>query len=105
MKIVKNPIKNISKKIKEKRSASLKINRWQKKQSYNFNTYRENKDIKVEIEKRYNILTFIVIAVLLILVTSLFTIQVIGKEKYQKELKNLTKKNNIWPVSPKRQDL
>ena len=89
---MKNPIKNISKKIKEKRSASLKINRWQKKQSYNFNTYRENKDIKVEIEKRYNILTFIVIAVLLILVTSLFTIQVIGKEKYQKELKNLTKK-------------
>ena len=78
--------------IKQKRRSSLKINRWQKKQSYNFNTYRENKDIKVEIEKRYNILTFIVILILLILVTGLFMVQVAGKEKYQKKLKDLTKK-------------
>lgn len=76
----------------EKKKSSLRIHRWQKKQSYNFNTYRENKDIKVEIEKRYNILTFIVVLVLLILVSGLYMVQVVGKEKYQKELKNLTKK-------------
>ena len=76
----------------EKKKSSLKIHRWQKRQSYNFNTYRENKDIKVEIEKRYNILTFIVVLVLLVLVSGLYMVQVVGKEKYQKELKNLTKK-------------
>ncbi len=85
-------MKKFIEKIKQKRRSSLKINRWQKKQSYNFNTYRENKDIKVEIEKRYNILTFIVILILLILVTGLFMVQVAGKEKYQKKLKDLTKK-------------
>ena len=77
--------------IKDKRKSSLKISKRQKKQSYNFNTYKENKDIKIEIEKRYNILTFIIILALLILVTSLFVIQVVGKEKYSTELENLTK--------------
>ncbi len=85
-------MKNFFNKMMEKKKSSLRIHRWQKKQSYNFNTYRENKDIKVEIEKRYNILTFIVVLVLLILVSGLYMVQVVGKEKYQKELKNLTKK-------------
>ncbi len=74
-----------------KRKKYLKISKRKSKQNYNFNSYKENKDIKIEIEKRYNILTFIIILALLILVTSLFLVQVAGKEKYSKELENLTK--------------
>ena len=84
---IKDKIKNK----KLKRKSSLKISRKQRKPSYNFNTYKENKDIKIEIEKRYNILTFIIVLALLILVTSLFVVQVVGKEKYSNELENLTK--------------
>lgn len=78
-------------KIRQKRKNSLKISKRQRKQSYNFNTYKENKDVKIEIEKRYNILTFIIILVLLILVISLFVVQVVNKEKYASELEDLTK--------------
>ena len=74
-----------------KRKKYLKISKRKSKQNYNFNSYKENKNIKIEIEKRYNILTFIIILALLILVTSLFLVQVAGKEKYSKELENLTK--------------
>lgn len=77
--------------IKNKRKTSLKISKKQRKPSYNLGTYKENKDIKVEIEKRYNILNVIIILALLILVISLFVVQVVGKEKYQAELENLTK--------------
>ena len=84
-------IKDKIKTKKLKRKSSLKISRKQRKPSYNFNTYKENKDIKIEIEKRYNILTFIIVLALLILVTSLFVVQVVGKEKYSNELENLTK--------------
>lgn len=79
------------KKFKNKRNSSLKISKRQRKPNYNFNSYKENKDIKIEIEKRYNILTFIIILALLILVTSLFLVQVAGEEKYSTELENLTK--------------
>ena len=85
-----NPIKKL-KKLNDKRKSSLRISKKQSKQTYNFNTYKVNKDIKVEIEKRYNILNVIIILALLILVTSLFVVQVVGKEKYQTELENLTK--------------
>ena len=78
-------------KIKNKRNSSLKISKRQRKPNYNFNSYKENKDIKIEIEKRYNILTFIIILALLILVTSLFLVQVAGEEKYSAQLENLTK--------------
>ncbi len=84
-------MKNILKKIKLKRKPYLKISKRQSKQSYNFNTYKENKDIKIEIEKRYNILTFIIVLALLILVISLFVVQVAGQEKYSQKLENLTK--------------
>lgn len=80
-------IKNFHK----KRKSSLKISKKQSKQTYNFNTYKENKDIKIEIEKRYNILNVIIILALLILVIGLFVVQVVGKEKYSTELENLTK--------------
>ena len=79
------------KKFKNKRNSSLKISKRQRKPNYNFNSYKENKDIKIEIEKRYNILTFIIILALLILVTSLFLVQVAGEEKYSTKLENLTK--------------
>ena len=78
--------------LKEKRKTSLKISKKQRKQTYNFNTYKENKDVKIEIEKRYNILTFIIILALLILVVGLFVVQIVNKDKYQSELENLTKK-------------
>ena len=84
-------IKEKIKKLKGKRKTSLKISKKQSKQTYNFNTYKENKDIKIEIEKRYNILNFIIILALLVLVISLFVVQVVGKEKYETELENLTK--------------
>ena len=89
-KIKVNPIKSLQK-LNDKRKSSLRISKKQSKQTYNFNTYKVNKDIKVEIEKRYNILNVIIILALLILVTSLFVVQVVGKEKYQTELENLTK--------------
>ena len=87
-------------KIKAKKN-TLKISKKQKKPNYNFNTYKENKDIKEEIEKRYNILTFIIVLALLILVTSLFLVQVIGKEKYENTLKNLTKKIIYGETAPR----
>jgi len=79
-------------KIKKKKSkSSHKINK-NKRQSFNYNIYREQKDIRNEIEKRYNILTFIIILFLLILMIDLFLIQIINKDKYTASLKNLTKK-------------
>ena len=68
---------------------------------YNLNDYKENKDIKVEIEKRYNILTFIIILFLLILVIGLFFVQVVNHEKYEKSLKKLTKKIVYGPSAPR----
>ena len=79
----------------------MKISKRQSKQTYNFNTYRENKDIKIEIEKRYNILNFIIILALLILVVSLFVVQVVGKEKYSTELENLTKTITYGESAPR----
>ena len=84
--------KKKKRKIKPKRKTTLKINTKAKKQGYNFSLYKQNKDIKTEIEKRYNILTFIIILALLILTISLFFIQIIEKENYTKQLKTLTKK-------------
>lgn len=75
---------------KKKNKPSLKINKKNNRQS--FNIYREQKDIRNEIEKRYNILTFIIILFLLVLLIGLFLIQIIHKDKYTASLKNLTKK-------------
>ena len=86
---MKYNLKNKFKDFQNKRS--LKISKRQSKQTYNFTNYKENKDVKIEIEKRYNILNVIVILALLILVVGLFLIQVVGKEKYSLKLENLTK--------------
>ena len=80
MKLI-DKIVSFFKDIKTKRQNSLKISKRQSKLSYNnLNTYRNFKDVKVEIEKRYNILTFIVILILFVLVIFLFFIQIVGKE-------------------------
>ena len=65
------------------------------------NTYKENKDIKTEIEKRYNILTFFIIIFLLTLIVGLFFVQVVNHEKYKKNLKKLTKKIVYGPSAPR----
>lgn len=76
-----------------KKSKPVYKKRKRKKQSYNnYTVYKENKDVKGEIEKRYNILTFLIIAMLFILLIALFIIQVIHTDKYKEELKTLTKK-------------
>ena len=53
--------KKKKKKRKVKRKKTLKINTTKQNQNYNFSLYKQTKDIKLEIEKRYNILTFIII--------------------------------------------
>lgn len=94
----KNPKLKIKKaklsyKTKHPKKYKPKQKKYKKKQTHNnYSIYKENKDIKGEIEKRYNILTFFVIVLLLILLITLFFIQVIHKEKYKNELKTLTKK-------------
>ena len=96
---VKNIKAKLSYKTKHKKKAKTK--RKVSAPRYNANTYKENKDIKQEIEKRYNILTFITILFLLILVVGLFIVQVVNHEKYEKSLKKLTKKIVYGPSAPR----
>ena len=101
MKLI-NKISSFFENIKEKRQNSLKISKKQSKLSYNnLNTYRNFKDVKVEIEKRYNILTFIVILILFVLVIFLFFIQIVGKEKYETELETLTQTTVDGETAPR----
>lgn len=57
-----------------------------------FGVYKVNKDIRVEIEKRYNILTAVVMIFILILIFGLFVVQVVKREHYALEMDSLTKK-------------
>ena len=84
-----------------KRKNKLRISKRQRKPSYNFSTYKQDKDVRMEIEKRYNILTFIVIIALIVLVIALFFVQVRGKEKYTNELTKLTQKTTYGPSAPR----
>ena len=52
--------------------------------------YKQDKDIKKEIEKRYNILTGIVMILVIILISGLFVVQVVKKEYYTSEVEKLT---------------
>ncbi|MBR2840976.1 MAG: penicillin-binding protein 2 [Bacilli bacterium] len=85
----------------KKRIPKKKYKRKKQTHNTNYSIYKESKDIKGEIEKRYNILTFFIILLLLILLIALFTIQIIHKEKYKKELKTLTKKIVYGPSAPR----
>lgn len=96
---VKNKKAKLSYKTKHKKKR--KIKRKPSTPRYNLNNYKENKDIKVEIEKRYNILTVIIILFLLILVVGLFFVQVVNHEKYENSLKKLTKKIVYGPSAPR----
>ncbi len=98
---MKKIIDELKNKLKKDKKTYLKVSKRQKKLNYNFNTYGQYKDIKQEIEKRYNILTFIVIFTLLILVISLFFVQIVNKDKYKKDLENLTKKIVYGPSAPR----
>ncbi len=86
---------------KTKHQKKRKIKRKPSTPRYNLNSYKENKDIKLEIEKRYNILTVLVIILLLVLVIGLFFVQVVNHEKYEKSLKKLTKKIVYGPSAPR----
>ena len=85
----------------KKRMQKKKYKRKKQTHNTNYSTYKESKDIRREIEKRYNILTFFIILLLLILLIALFTIQIIHTEKYKKELKTLTKKIVYGPSAPR----
>ncbi len=56
-----------------------------------FSGYKINKDIRIEIEKRYNILTAVVMIFILILIIGLFFVQVVQNEHYESEMESLTK--------------
>ncbi|MBR3230355.1 MAG: penicillin-binding protein 2 [Bacilli bacterium] len=96
---VKNKKSKLS--YKTKHQKKKKVKRKPSTPKYNINTYKENKDIKAEIEKRYNILTVIIILLLLTLVIGLFFVQVVKHEEYQKNLKKLTKKIVYGPSAPR----
>ncbi len=53
--------------------------------------YKINKDVRVEIEKRYNILMAIIMMFILVLIVGLFIIQVVRNEHYESEMETLTK--------------
>lgn len=63
--------------------------------------YKENKDIKIEIEKRYNILTAIVVISVVLLLGGLFVVQVVHNDYYKKEVKTLTLKTVEGPSAPR----
>ncbi|MCI9110559.1 MAG: penicillin-binding protein 2 [Bacilli bacterium] len=63
--------------------------------------YRVNKDIKREIEKRYNILTTIIVLAVIVLLGSLFVIQIVHNEHYKAEMETLTQKVIDGPSAPR----
>ena len=87
------------KKVKLKKS-KIKVKK-SFKPHYRFNLYQNNKDIKEVIEKRYNILIFIVIAAIGILLTGLFVQQIVKKSYYEKELETLTQKTVDGSPAPR----
>lgn len=68
---------------------------------YNYSAYQNNKDIKEVIEKRYNILIFVVIAAIGILLTGLFVQQIVQKTYYEEKLETLTQKTVDGPAAPR----
>ena len=75
---------------------------FKKKKSLHFSHgYKIAKDIKKEIEKRYNILTGIIVFAIFILMCGLFFVQVVENEHYQTELKTLTQKTVDGPTAPR----
>lgn len=65
------------------------------------NGHKLNKDVKTEIEKRYNILSIVVMGAIGILVIGLFFVQIVKKDYYKTELKTLTQKVVEGPSAPR----
>ncbi len=63
--------------------------------------YKINKDIKGEIEKRYNILTGIIVVAVIILIGGLFFVQIVNREYYSKEMETLASKTVDGPSAPR----
>lgn len=74
---------------------------FKKKKPMHFSSYKVNKDIKKEIETRYNILTGIIVAAVIILMGGLFFTQIVKNDYYKTELKTLTQKTVEGPSAPR----
>ena len=75
---------------------------FKKKKAMHFSHgYKITKDIKKEIEKRYNILTGFVVFAVFVLMGGLFFVQVVENEYYKTELKTLTQKTVDGPTAPR----
>ena len=95
IKLPKIDIKKIkvpSGKIKLPKDRAKKIKPQKKARPMSFlSGYKANKDVRIEIEKRYNILMTIIMIFILILIVGLFIIQVVKNEHYAAEMETLTK--------------
>ncbi len=83
-------LKNFKKKKKTIVQKSLSAVKKRKPMTF-FSGYKVNKDVRIEIEKRYNILTAIVMLFILVLIIGLFFVQVVQNEHYASEMESLTK--------------
>ncbi len=83
-------LKNFKKKKKTIVQKSLSAVKKRKPMTF-FSGYKINKDVRIEIEKRYNILTAIVMLFILVLIIGLFFVQVVQNEHYASEMESLTK--------------
>ena len=85
--------KDIRKKKDEKIKSLIKGPLIRRKKPLHYSSgYKVNKDIKKEIEKRYNILTVAISCLVLVLIGGLFFVQVVQRDYYQSELETLTQK-------------
>lgn len=80
---------------------NLTLKKSLKAKKYRYHTYQTSKDIKEVIEKRYNILIFIVIAFICFLIIGLFVKQIVNKEYYTEKLTTLTQKTIDGPAAPR----
>ncbi len=78
-----------------------KIYKKRKKINIKYNYYKNYKDIKEIIEKRYNILIGLITLIVIILFINLFYIQIVKKEYYQSELKELTLNTILGSTAPR----
>lgn len=72
-----------------------------KKKKIKYNYYKKYKDIKEIIEKRYNILIIIITLIFITLFIKLFYVQVVKKDYYKKELKELIEKKIEGSTAPR----
>ena len=86
---------------RKKQKSLIKGPIFKRKKPMRFSSYKVNKDIKKEIEKRYNILTGIVVCGIIILIGGLFFTQIVKSDYYKSEIKTLTQKTVEGPTAPR----